>query len=324
MAAGPAGGGAGSPTRSGRCVAPDAHLAYWITDFQLGKRLVAHALSEYDGSAMRSAPAARCADSARSPRLLTTSPPARTSSSRCPGSVAGSEPDIGTTLLHLGSLLADESLVVESGPMLHRALAIAQRGADPLAEGHALAALTLSLWRAGDLDEAARRREARALGVQLARHRPTEGTVAYRLAAVSRGLGRPAEARRYAQVALAASRLSGTRTTALANVTWPGSTSKPATLGPRARTSRWDSPNWSPPPTVGSSRMPRGAGSPARGARRPSSRRHRRDRRADPAGHPATGRTYRSRRCGRHCPLATAPAPTRSRPTGSPWMPPPA
>ncbi len=44
-------------------------------------------------------------------------------------------------------------------------------------------------------------------------HRPTEGTVAYRLSAVARGLGRPRAARRYADVAIDAGRSSDTRTT---------------------------------------------------------------------------------------------------------------
>jgi len=197
------------------------HLAYWITDFQLGKRLVADALSEYDGlgDALGAGRALRRlgAIAAAADDVVAARSYFEQSLSRL--EVAGSEPDIGTTLLHLGSLLADESLVVESGPMLRRALAIAQRGTDPLAEGHALAALTLSLWRAGDLDEAAAVGKRALSAFSSLGHRPTEGTVAYRLAAVSRGLGRPAEARRYAQVALAAGRLSGTRTTtALANV----------------------------------------------------------------------------------------------------------
>lgn len=197
------------------------HLAYWITDFRLGERLVADALSAYEelgdalgaGRALRRLGAiAAAADDLCAARGFFERSLARLE-------VAGSEPDIGTTLLHLGSLLADEALVSESGPTLRRALAIAQRGSDPLAEGHALAALTLSLWRGGDLDEAAavgkRALEAfRALG-----HRPTEGTVAYRLAAIARGRGRPAEARRYAEAALVAGQLSGTRTTtALARV----------------------------------------------------------------------------------------------------------
>jgi hypothetical protein len=44
-------------------------------------------------------------------------------------------------------------------------------------------------------------------------HRPTEGTVAYRLAAVSRGLAHPRAARRYAQIAIDAGEQSSTRTT---------------------------------------------------------------------------------------------------------------
>lgn len=197
------------------------HLAYWITDFPLGERFAAEALSTYEalgdalgaGRALRRLGAiAAAADDVGAAREFFERSLSRLE-------VAGCEPDIGTTLLHLGSLLADESLVEESGPILRRALVIARRGTDPLAEGHALAALTLSLWRAGDLDEAAVVGERALSAFRSLGHRPTEGTVAYRLAAIARGRGRPAEARRYAEVALAAGRLSGTRTTsALAHV----------------------------------------------------------------------------------------------------------
>ncbi|HTS15760.1 MAG TPA: hypothetical protein VMH24_08825, partial [Candidatus Sulfotelmatobacter sp.] len=44
-------------------------------------------------------------------------------------------------------------------------------------------------------------------------HRPTEGTVSYRLAAIARGLGRPRAARRFAGQAIAAGEASSTRTT---------------------------------------------------------------------------------------------------------------
>ncbi len=79
--------------------------------------------------------------------------------------------------------------------------------------------MTLAHWKAGDL--------AAALGtggeaLNLFRdlgHRPTEGTVAYRLAAIARGLGRSRAARRYALMAMKAGEQSSTRTTiALAHV----------------------------------------------------------------------------------------------------------
>ena len=60
-------------------------------------------------------------------------------------------------------------------------------------------------------------------------HRPTEGTVAYRLAAVARGLGRPRAARRYAELAVAAgSRQAPGPRSPWATSTWPGSTLMPA------------------------------------------------------------------------------------------------
>ncbi len=126
---------------------------------------------------------------------------------------AGVQPDIGTTLLHLGSLLADEGDVEAARPALARALAIATAGSDPLARAHALAALNLAHWKAGDLPAALSvGSEALNLFRELG-HRPTEGTVAYRLAAVARGLGRPKAARRYALLARAAGEQSSTRST---------------------------------------------------------------------------------------------------------------
>ncbi len=96
---------------------------------------------------------------------------------------------------------------------LERALAIADAGGDPLAEGHALAALTLAHWKANDL-RAARRCGDRALvRFRDLGHLPTEGTVAYRLAAVERGLEHPHVARRHAQAAVRAGEKSETRTT---------------------------------------------------------------------------------------------------------------
>jgi tetratricopeptide (TPR) repeat protein len=102
---------------------------------------------------------------------------------------------------------------------LERALAIAATGGDPLARAHALAAMTLAQWKAGELVAAlGTGGEALNLFRDLG-HRPTEGTVAYRLAAVARGLGRRRAARRYALMAMEAGEQSSTRTTiALAHV----------------------------------------------------------------------------------------------------------
>ncbi len=102
---------------------------------------------------------------------------------------------------------------------LERALDISSAGGDPLARAHALAAMTLAHWKAGDLAEAlGTGSEALNLFRDLG-HRPTEGTVAYRLAAIARGLGRRRAARRYALMAMEAGEQSSTRTTiALAHV----------------------------------------------------------------------------------------------------------
>ena len=126
---------------------------------------------------------------------------------------AGVERETGTTLLHLGSLLADEGDVDAARPALERALALAVETGDPLANGHVLAALTLAHWKAGDLEAAMQTGNEALLTFRELGHRPTEGTVAYRLAAVARGLDHPRAARRYAQLAIDAGELSSTRTT---------------------------------------------------------------------------------------------------------------
>jgi tetratricopeptide (TPR) repeat protein len=126
---------------------------------------------------------------------------------------AGVERETGTTLLHLGSLLADEGIVDAARPALERALAIAVETGDPLANGHVLAALNLAHWKGGDLEAAMRTGNEALLIFRELGHRPTEGTVAYRLAAVSRGLAHPRAARRYAQIAIDAGEQSSTRTT---------------------------------------------------------------------------------------------------------------
>ena len=84
---------------------------------------------------------------------------------------------------------------------------------DPLANGHVLAALNLTHWKAGDLEAAMQTGNEALLIFRELGHRPTEGTVAYRLAAVARGLGHPRAARRYAQLAIDAGEQSSTRTT---------------------------------------------------------------------------------------------------------------
>ena len=176
------------------------HLAYWLTQFEQGTSILNEAQELFaqlgdplgQGRALRrlGAIAAATDDLAAARRFLEASL-ARLDE-------AGVETETGTTLLHLGSLLADMGAVEGALSTLERALEISSAGGDPLARAHALAALTLAHWKAGDL--------AAALGtggeaLNLFRdmgHRPTEGTVAYRLAAVARGLGRRRAARRYA------------------------------------------------------------------------------------------------------------------------------
>ena len=116
-------------------------------------------------------------------------------------------------MLHLGSLLADEGQVVAARLVLEPAYQIAVATGDPLARGHVLAALTLAHWKAGSLDAATQSGNEALLIFRELSNRPSEGNVAYRLAAVARGLGRPRVARRYAELAVASGDQSGTRTT---------------------------------------------------------------------------------------------------------------
>jgi predicted ATPase/DNA-binding SARP family transcriptional activator len=198
-----------------------AHLAYWLTEFEVGRSIAAEAQVLFaqlgdplgEGRALRRLGAiAAATDDLVAARQFLESSLARLDE-------AGVETEIGTTLLHLGSLLADQGVVEAALSSLERALAIASAGGDPLAKGHALAALTLAYWKGGDL-AAALKAGSEALNVfRDLGHRPTEGTVAYRLAAIARGLGRPRAARRYAMVAMEAGAQSSTRTTtALAHV----------------------------------------------------------------------------------------------------------
>jgi DNA-binding SARP family transcriptional activator/predicted ATPase len=191
------------------------HLLYWLTDFDNATTIVEEARSRFagigdalgEGRALRrlGAIASATDDVVRARELL------QASLDRF--EAAGVESEIGTTLLHLGSLLADEGDVVPASAALERALAIAIAAGDPLAEGHALAGLTLAHWKADDL-RAARRCGDRALArFRDLGHLPTEGTVAYRLAAVTRGLGHPHVARRHAHTAIRAGEQSSTRTT---------------------------------------------------------------------------------------------------------------
>jgi predicted ATPase/DNA-binding SARP family transcriptional activator len=198
-----------------------AHFAYWLTDFETGTAIAEDARTTFaqlgdalgEGRALRrlGAIAAATDDVSAAERLLEASLARLTE--------AGVDAEIGITLLHLGSLLADEGAIETARSLLERALAIAAAGGDPLAKGHALAALTLVHWKAGDLTPAMRSGgQALKLFRQLG-HRPSEGNVAYRLAAVARGLDRPRAARRFARIAMEAGQQSGTRTiVALAHV----------------------------------------------------------------------------------------------------------
>ena len=197
------------------------HLSYWVTDFATGAAVVAEAQALFaaigdplgEGRALRRRGAiAAATDDLPAARSFMEESLERLNE-------AGVDRETGTTLLHLGSLLADEGLVGDARPALQRALAIAVETRDPLANGLVLAALTLAHWKGGDLEAAMQTGNEALLIFRELGHRPTEGTVANHLAAVARGLGHPRAARRYAQLAIDAGEQSSTRTTvALAHV----------------------------------------------------------------------------------------------------------
>ena len=192
-----------------------SHLEYWVTDFARGDELGAEAQALFaslgdslgEGRALRRRGAiAAATDDLATARALLEASLVRLEE-------AGAEKEIGTTLLHLGSLLADEGITDAALLALERSLAIAARTGDPLANGHVLAALNLAHWKGGDLDAAMQTGNEALLIFRELGHSPTEGTVAYRLAAVARGLNRPRAARRYAQLAIDAGERATTRTT---------------------------------------------------------------------------------------------------------------
>jgi DNA-binding SARP family transcriptional activator/predicted ATPase len=191
------------------------HLAYWLTDFSRGTEVVSTARDLFrdlddalgEGRALRRLGAiAAATDDLVSARLLLEASLGRLDE-------AGVEAETGITLLHLGSLLADEGDIAAALPALRRSLQIAADGGNPLARGQALAALLLAEWKGGDLDAALRFGDEALEVFRELGHHTMEGTVAYKLAAVTRGLGHPDVARARAQLAIDAGEAAGTRTT---------------------------------------------------------------------------------------------------------------
>lgn len=191
------------------------HFAYWLTDFELGTRLLSEArdLLSADsdpvllGRVLRRMGAIAAAtdevDAARA--LLQRSAEVL--------DTGGDETEAAVSLLHLGSLLADESRTEEALPILIRARDALRAAGDPLQEGHALAALNLAWWKADDLVAAWGAGERALARFQELGHRPSEGVVGCRLACIARSLGDREASRRHVELALEAGRDSGTRTT---------------------------------------------------------------------------------------------------------------
>jgi DNA-binding SARP family transcriptional activator/predicted ATPase len=192
------------------------HLTYWLTDFDRGTALLREGLAicetigdaHGEGRILRRLGAVHAAtdDVVQARELL----------ERAVQRLESVDPDgaeVGTTLLHLGCLLADEGESEKALPLLHRARRIAGALGDPLAEGHATSALSLAAWKSADLHLAHHLGEQALATFETLGHRPTQGTVAARLASITRGLGLTEDSYRYARLALEAGRDAGTRTT---------------------------------------------------------------------------------------------------------------
>jgi ATP/maltotriose-dependent transcriptional regulator MalT len=126
---------------------------------------------------------------------------------------AGDPTEEAISALHLGSLLADEGRSGEALPLLVRARDLLRAAGDPMQEGHALSALSLAWWKSGDLVAARGAAEQAIERFRELGHLPSEGVVAYRLAAICRNLGDAERSRHYADLALADGTTAGTRTT---------------------------------------------------------------------------------------------------------------
>jgi tetratricopeptide (TPR) repeat protein len=194
------------------------HLAYWLTDFDRGERLLVEARDLLSGDVAD-------ADQVLLGRIL-----------RRLGAVAAARDDVTTarlrleaslevlersgdpveaaiSKLHLGSLLADESQTDAALPLLSAARDALRAADDAVQEAHALSALSLAWWKAGDLSAALGAGEQAASRFASLGHHPSEGVVSYRLAATCRALGRSEDSRRYATLALGIGDETGTRTT---------------------------------------------------------------------------------------------------------------
>jgi predicted ATPase/DNA-binding SARP family transcriptional activator len=191
------------------------HLAYWLTDFELGSRLLTEARELSNAAAdpvllgqvlRRMGAIAAARDDVGEARGLLEESAAVLRD-------AGDPAEEAVSLLHLGSLLADESHTAQALPILVKARDALRAAGDPLQEGHALAALSLAWWKAGDLVAASGAGERALDQFRELGHRPTEGVVAYRLAAIARARELNESAREYAEIALAAGLDTGTRTT---------------------------------------------------------------------------------------------------------------
>lgn len=191
------------------------HLAYWLTDFDLGRRLLQEARELVDpgqnpllyGRILRRLGAISAArdDVEDAGRLL------RESADRL--EAAGAEDEEAVTLLHLGTLLADQGRTDEALPVLLRTRDALARLGDPLREALAVSALALVWWRRGDLDAALGAGQDALTRFRALGQRPPEGVAAYRQAAVARAAGMPEVARAHALDALTVGETTGTRTT---------------------------------------------------------------------------------------------------------------
>ena len=102
---------------------------------------------------------------------------------------SGVEREVGTTLLHLGSFLADEGPADEALPALERARVSPSRPATRPPTATPWRPSPSPHWKAGQLDAAMQTGTRPSLIFHEVGDRRTEGTVAYRCRSIARGLG---------------------------------------------------------------------------------------------------------------------------------------
>jgi tetratricopeptide (TPR) repeat protein len=213
--AGISGGGISTVERAG-VLLQMGHLAYWLTDFDRGERLLSEArelLAGPDSDPVLLGRVLRRLGAIAAARDDVVTARVRLEESLAVLEHSAAPTEAAISKLHLGSLLADESHTDAALPLLAAARDALRAAGDGVQEAHALSALSLAWWKAGDLSAALGAAEQAVTRFAALGQRPSEGVVSYRLAAICRALGLAEQSQSYAERALVAGDETGTRTT---------------------------------------------------------------------------------------------------------------